>query len=172
MTRTPSTSEMTAGLSSDHLQRLIDWLCSGAETGNTEWAKVALKMAWDLYWALHREGVHILCPTRPLPVEMTGLEPEPRTQPVGGSQGRSGVPKDMYGHEIHRLGDSGFGVSVDSGVPPGFWLFHDSDGFRQCLFMVGLPSPWKDKRPYIANVFDDRIAEVLGVLGILTEAGQ
>lgn len=71
--------------------------------------------------------------------------------------------RDMYGHEIYPLGETGFGVSISfsSEGPetppkyPHFTIFHESDNFRQCLFSVSL----KPDRPYVSNTFEDRIAE-------------
>lgn len=71
---------------------------------------------------------------------------------------------DMYGHKITPIGE-GFGVSIslgiltDGSVEPNLWVFHASDGFRQTLFSI----MGNDKYP-IANVFPDRLAEVLSLL--------
>jgi hypothetical protein len=71
---------------------------------------------------------------------------------------------DMYGHKITPIGD-GFGVSVSLGrYPDGAVLahlavFHESDGFRQSLLACMV-----DGKPHIANIFPDRLAEVLLLL--------
>ncbi len=71
---------------------------------------------------------------------------------------------DMYGHKITPVGE-GFGVSVslgilpDGSVEPHLAVFHNSDGFRQSLFAI----MGSGKYP-IANVFEDRLAEVLLLL--------
>jgi len=72
---------------------------------------------------------------------------------------------DMYGHRIHLIGKSGFGVSLSTFQRPGdiqrlpdFTIFHDSDGFRQSLFSVAV---YKEGQA-IHDTFEDRVAEVLG----------
>lgn len=74
--------------------------------------------------------------------------------------------EDMYGNVIVPLGESGYGVSttffsvpaVGPELRPLFTFFHVSDGFRQSLFSVELDKP---DRPTLANVFHDRIAELM-----------
>lgn len=71
---------------------------------------------------------------------------------------------DMYGHKIVPIGDD-FGVSVSFGKwPDGAVLvhlavFHASDGFRQSLLACMV-----DAKPHIANIFPDRLQEVLSLL--------
>lgn len=72
---------------------------------------------------------------------------------------------DMYGHRIHLIGKSGFGVSFTTFQRPGciqrlpdFTIFHDSDGFRQSLFSVAV---YKEGQ-VIHNTFEERVVEVLG----------
>lgn len=76
---------------------------------------------------------------------------------------------DMYGNEIHLLGETGYGVSFTvarsgsdiTGIRwPYFAFFHVSDGFRQCLFCVDLPEH-KAFMPSIINVFHERIDELM-----------
>ena len=81
------------------------------------------------------------------------------------SNSNNGAPKDMYGHPIYPLGETGFGVSVtfSSEGPdheakyPYFTIFHESDGFRQSLFSVHMTE--FENRQLLCNVFQDRIAE-------------
>lgn len=74
---------------------------------------------------------------------------------------------DMYGNEIYRLGETGYGVSmtihaigIDSEQPwlPFFTVFHCSDGFRQSLFSVSLE---RDDRAQLSNLFTDRIRDLI-----------
>lgn len=80
---------------------------------------------------------------------------------------------DMYGSEIHRLGETGYGVSVSYWRPgmepeaplrPEFTIFHCSDGFRQSLFSVRIEDPERHHWGWAAstiNVFHERIAELM-----------
>ncbi len=87
--------------------------------------------------------------------------------------------RDMYGHLIHvdDKGLGGFGVSLTfSGYEgkdfcPQFTFFHESDGFRQAMFMVtfhelGELQGGPDGRlwPHTNNTFIDRTTEVLALL--------
>lgn len=70
---------------------------------------------------------------------------------------------DMYGNEIYRLGETGYGVSVAivdpvNGAPryPFFTIFHASDGFRQSLLSVSMSDA-----PTLSNIFEGRLAEIL-----------
>lgn len=74
---------------------------------------------------------------------------------------------DMYGNEIIRLGETGYGVSTTfscypSREPPYLWpkwtLFHISDGFRQSLFSVSLD---EIDKPTLVNIFHDRVLELM-----------
>lgn len=78
--------------------------------------------------------------------------------------------RDMYGHPIIPIGDSGYGVSVsffsrpsigdkqdDAQEFPDFTIFHDSDGFQQSLFSMAV---YKEGQ-VIHNTFEDRVAEAL-----------
>ncbi len=67
---------------------------------------------------------------------------------------------DMYGNEIHRLGDSGYGisVSVDADGRPYFTVFHEGPRSQQSLCTLEITG----QRPTVCDVFDDRIAEIFG----------
>ncbi|KKN78147.1 hypothetical protein LCGC14_0353740 [marine sediment metagenome] len=74
------------------------------------------------------------------------------------------APRDMYGHPIHPLGETGFGVSVTfhtfwpdpNGIKcPYFSIFHETDDFRQSLFSAEMNL----NGPRTCNVFWDRITE-------------
>jgi len=73
--------------------------------------------------------------------------------------------RDMYGHTIHRLEGTEFGVSIayDGDGKPDFTVFHESDNFRQSLFSIGYS---KEKYGvglmWQHNCFEKRIAEVFG----------
>lgn len=72
----------------------------------------------------------------------------------------------MYGNEIHLLGETGYGISVefakanDPAVPtyPQFNIFHVSDGFRQSLYSTGL---FLGEIPEVHNAFHERIYELM-----------
>lgn len=71
---------------------------------------------------------------------------------------------DMYGNPIHVIGESGYGISLAFGqtsgeelVRPLFALFHQSDGFRQCLFTFSI----EEDRPQLSNIFQNRIRELM-----------
>lgn len=77
---------------------------------------------------------------------------------------------DMYGHKIHLLGETGYGVSVSfsqrarrggtySDARPYFTIFHVSDGFRQALF--GAFVDHDTNRPGICDTFMDRIEKLM-----------
>ncbi len=77
--------------------------------------------------------------------------------------------RDMYGHEIWPLGETGWGVSVSfhrkpqsespTKLHPNFTLFHHSDpNPQQCLVTLALHGT--EGRPQVSNVFDKRIVEV------------
>lgn len=80
---------------------------------------------------------------------------------------------DMYGNEIYRLGETGYGVSIcywrpgeDLEAPqrPEFTFFHCSDGFRQSLFSARIEDPdrhWRGWSASTINTFEDRIAELM-----------
>lgn len=76
--------------------------------------------------------------------------------------------RDMYGHKIWPLGETGWGVSVSfyskphsespTKLHPDFTLFHHSDpNPQQSLFSVSRAG---GERFQVHNVFDDRITEV------------
>lgn len=71
--------------------------------------------------------------------------------------------KDMYGHPIYPLGDTGYGVSIsfytqgDSPPAPDFTFFHNSDGFRQALFSLQIDP---GETPQVSNIFRDRMDAV------------
>ena len=73
---------------------------------------------------------------------------------------------DMYGNEIYRLGESGYGVSVafhSNGVAgrpllPLFTVFHCSDGFKQSLFSASVD---QTHLVTLVNVFYNRILELI-----------
>lgn len=87
------------------------------------------------------------------------------------------MKRDMYGHLIHVNDNDGgaFGVSVtyegatgSGDVWPMFTFFHKSDDYRQSLFSVSferVEGPLGGgRRPKVVNIFDERVAEVLGAL--------
>ncbi len=71
--------------------------------------------------------------------------------------------KDMYGHEIYPLGETGFGVSITfysegpdhEARSPDFTIFHESDNYRQALFSVTMDL----NGPHTSHPFRDRITE-------------
>lgn len=76
--------------------------------------------------------------------------------------------EDMYGHTIHPLGDTGYGVSLTFGYKkpdgprtPNFVFFHNSDGFRQALFTLQID---KGETPQVCNIFRDRMDAVEAIV--------
>lgn len=69
--------------------------------------------------------------------------------------------RDMYGHTIHRIGDTDFGISItiDSTGKPSFALFEKSDNFQQAFCLVDYVKGWDD---FSASGFQRRIAESWG----------
>lgn len=76
---------------------------------------------------------------------------------------------DMYGNEIYRLGETGYGISIcfsrdgmnwEGIYGPVFTVFHASDGFRQSLFCVDITQR-SSFIPAISNVFHERIMELM-----------